>query len=94
MGGTEFGGQTAEGTGRDSAENIAGPYLNSVFCLFFWGLGGPGGGFGAPGGGFHDSRSGGKPPLLLRLRKPPTGAPKPPPRPPKRKKATKQETNK
>ena len=55
-----------------------------LFCCFvFVGLGGPGGGFGAPGGGFSDSRSGGKPPLLLRLKKTPPGAPKPPPVPPK-----------
>ena len=62
-----------------------------VFCFDFVGLGGPGGGFGAPGGGFSDSRSSGKPPLLLRLKKPPPGAPKPPPGPPKPKK-TKQKT--
>ena len=54
-----------------------------VFCFVFYGLGGTGGGFGAPGGGFSDNRSGGKPPLLLRLKKPPPGAPKPPPGPPK-----------
>ena len=54
-----------------------------VFCFVFVGLGGPGGGFGAPGGGFSGSRSSGKPLLLLRLKKPPPGAPKPPPGPPK-----------
>ena len=43
------------------------------------GFGGPGGGFGGPGGGFSDSRSSGKPLLLLRLKKPPPGPPKPPP---------------
>ena len=32
------------------------------------GVGGPGVGFGGPGGGFSGSRSGGKPPLLLRLK--------------------------
>ena len=57
----------------------------------FVGVGGPGGGFGAPGGGFSGSRSSGKPLLLLRLKKPPPGAPKPPPGPPKPKK-TKQKT--
>ena len=46
-------------------------------------LDGPGGGFGAPGGGFSGSRSGGKPPLLLRLKKTPPGAPKLPPVPAK-----------
>ena len=56
-------------------------------CFVFAGFGGPG--FGAPGRGFSDSRSGGKPPLLLRLKKPPTGAPKTPPGPPK---PTKQKT--
>ena len=35
------------------------------------GCGGPGGGFGGPGGGFSDSRSSGKPLLLLRLKKHP-----------------------
>ena len=55
------------------------------------GLGGPGGGFGGPGGGFSDNRSSGKPLLLLRLKKPPPGAPKPPPGPPKPTK-TKQKT--
>ena len=34
--------------------------------------GDPGGGFGAPGDGFSDSRSSGKPLLLLRLKKNPT----------------------
>ena len=52
---------------------------------------GPGAGFGGPGGGFSDSRSSGKPLLLLRLKKPPPGAPKPPPGPPKPTK-TKQKT--
>ena len=46
------------------------------------GFGGPGGGFGAPGGGFSDNRSSGKPLLLLLLRKPPPGPPKPLPGPP------------
>ena len=62
-----------------------------VLCFVFVGLGGPGGGFGAPGGGFSGSRSSGKPLLLLRLKKPPPGAPKPPPGPPKPTK-TKQKT--
>ena len=79
-------------------KHLAGSKLNSVFLLFcfvfcfvFYGFGGTGGGFGAPGGGFSDNRSGGKPPLLLRLKKPPPGAPKPPPGPPKPTK-TKQKT--
>ena len=46
-------------------------------------VGGPGGGFGGPGGGFSDSKSSGKPLLLLRLNKPPPGPRKPPPGPPK-----------
>ena len=46
------------------------------------GFGGPGGGFGGPGGGFSDSRSSGKPLLLLRLKKPPPGLQKPVPGPP------------
>ena len=50
------------------------------------GFGGPGGGFRGPGGGFSDSKSSGKPLLLLRLKKPLPGAPKPPPGPPKPKK--------
>ena len=41
------------------------------------GFAGPSGGFGGPGGGFSNSRSSGKPLLLLRLKKPPPGAPKP-----------------
>ena len=45
--------------------------------------GGPGRGFGGPGGGFNGNRSGGKPLLLLRLKKPPPGPPKPRPGPPK-----------
>ena len=52
-----------------------GSELNSDIVLFslvfrsvFHGVGGPGGGFGAPGGGFSDSRSSGKPLLLLRLK--------------------------
>ena len=53
------------------------------FRFVFVGLGGPGGGFGAPGGGFRTGRSGGKPPLLPVLKKPPPGAPKTPPGPPK-----------
>ena len=40
------------------------------------GVGGPGGGFGGPGGGFSDNRSSGKPLLLLRLKKPPSGRPR------------------
>ena len=56
-------------------------FLTTIFfCFVLVGLGGPGGGFGGPGGGFSGSRSGGKPPLLLRLKKK-TGAPKPPPGP-------------
>ena len=47
------------------------------------GFGGPGGGFDGPGGGFSDNRSSGKPPLLLRLKKPPPGPSKPPSGPPK-----------
>ena len=40
-----------------------------VLSLLAWVvLVGPGGGFGAPGGGFNDSRSSGKPLLLLRLK--------------------------
>ena len=39
-------------------------------------------GFGGPGGGCINSRSRGKPLLLLRLKKPPPGPPKPPPGPP------------
>ena len=46
------------------------------------GVGGPGGGFGGPEGGFSDSRGSGKPLLLLRLKKPPSGPPKPLPGPP------------
>ena len=53
-------------------------------------VGGPGGGFGGPGSGFlrgpgsgfSDSKSSGKPLLLLRLNKPPPGPRKPPPGPP------------
>ena len=44
---------------------------------------GPGAGLGGPGGGFSDSRSSGKPLLLLRLKKPPPGPPKPAPGPQK-----------
>ena len=55
----------------------------SVEKLSGGGCGGPGGGFGGPGGGFSDSRSSGKPLLLLRLKKPPPGPPKPSPGPPK-----------
>ena len=47
------------------------------------GPGGPGTGFCSPGGGFSDSRSSGKPLLLLRLKKPPPGPPKPAPGPQK-----------
>ena len=46
------------------------------------GLGGPGGGFGGPGGGFSDNRSSGKPLLLRRLKKQPSGSQKPVPGPP------------
>ena len=42
-----------------------------VCFVVFGGFGGPGGGLGGPGGGFSDSRSSGKPLLLLRLKKPP-----------------------
>ena len=57
-----------------------------VFCFVFVGLGGPGGGVGAPGGGLL--------PLLLRVLKPPPGAPKPPPGPPTpRKKQIKKQNN-
>ena len=38
------------------------------FLLCFVGFGGTGGGLGTPRGGFSDNRSGGKPPLLLRLK--------------------------
>ena len=41
------------------------------------GVGGPGGGFGGPEGGFSDSRGSGKPLLLLRLKKPPSGPRRP-----------------
>ena len=51
-------------------------------------FGGPGGGFGGPGGVLNDSRSSGKPLLLLRFKTPP--GPKPPPGPPKPPKTTKQ----
>ena len=54
-------------------------------------------GFCGPGGGFSGNRSSGKPLLLLRLKKPPPGAPKPPPGPPKptkTKQNTKQKQNK
>ena len=54
-----------------------------VCFVVFGGFGGPGGGFGGPRGGLNDSRSSGKPLLLLRLKKPPPGPPKPPPGPPK-----------
>ena len=54
-------------------------FFCSVFFVLF-GFGGPGGGFGAPGGGFSDNRSSGKPLLLLRLKKPPPGPPKPLPK--------------
>ena len=64
--------------------------LNGLLCSFFGGFGGPGGGFGGPGGGLNDSRSSGKPLLLLRFKKPPPGPPKPPPGPPKPPKTTKQ----
>ena len=40
----------------------------SVEKLSGGGCGDPGGGFGGPGGGFSDSRSSGKPLLLLRLK--------------------------
>ena len=40
------------------------------------------GAFGGPGGGFRSGRSSGKPLLLLLLRKPPLGPPKPLPGPP------------
>ena len=70
--------------------------FRSVFCFVFVGLDGPGGGFGASGGGFGGSRSSGKPPLLLRLKKTPPGAPKPPgpPKPTKTKQKTKPKLNK
>ena len=56
----------------------AGPDLDCFFyCCFFLEVGRPGGGFGAPGGDISNKRSGGKPPLLLRVKNPPTGAPKP-----------------
>ena len=54
----------------------------SVEKLSGGGCGGPGGGFGGPWGGFSDRRSSGKPLLLLRLKKPPPGPPKPIPGPP------------
>ena len=60
-------------------------------CFFTHDLNCPGGGFGGPEGGFSDSRSSGKPLLLLRLKKPPPGAPTPPPGLPKPTK-TKQKT--
>ena len=46
------------------------------------GPGGPGTGFCSPGGGFSGSRRSGKPPRLLRLRKPPPVLQKPVPGPP------------
>ena len=56
------------------------PNNHATVVIFEIGFG-PGCGVGGPSGGFDGNRGGGKPPLLLTLRKPPPGPPTPQPGP-------------